>query len=78
MYESSLQIKRVTLNLPRTLLEDVQKITKKNITETIMEGLELEKKRHSYELAQKLQGKLKLSINLEASRERSRGYQRLD
>lgn len=64
------EIKRVTLNLPKSLLAEAQACSGKNMTATIVEGLEYLKRAHAYELAMKLKGKLNLDIDLEISRER--------
>ncbi len=63
--------KRITANLPEDLLEEASDLTKKNITETIIYGLQLIKRSKAFEHAQKLKGKIHLNINLTESRERS-------
>lgn len=62
--------KRITLNLPAQLLKEAQKVTGKNMTETIITGLEMLRRVRAYDLALQLKGKLKLEIDLEGSRER--------
>jgi hypothetical protein len=64
--------KRITANLPESLLQQAISITGKNLTETLIEGLQMVKRTAAFGKAQKLKGKLKLAIDLEASRERSR------
>ncbi|EMP81118.1 hypothetical protein LEP1GSC162_3508 [Leptospira santarosai str. CBC1531] len=64
--------KRITANLPENLLKKARLVTGKGITETIVMGLELLKRSRAYDKAQKLKGKIKIQINLDVSRERSR------
>ncbi|EKS07725.1 hypothetical protein [Leptospira santarosai] len=64
--------KRITANLPENLLKEARLATGKGITETIVMGLELLKRSRAYDKAQKLKGKIKIQINLDVSRERSR------
>jgi hypothetical protein len=64
--------KRITANLPEDLLEEAMKVTKRGITETLVEGLRQVRRRSAYETAMALRGKIKLDIDLETSRERRR------
>lgn len=64
--------RRVTANLPSTLLDAAQEVTGKGITETLIEGLEQVQRRRFYERAIKLRGKVRLEINIEESRGRRR------
>ena len=64
--------KRITANLPEGLLEDAMTATGKGITETLVEGLHLVRRRRAAERAMALKGKLRLQIDLEESRERRR------
>ena len=64
--------KRTTTNLPLKLIEEATSITGKNITETIIEGLERIKRSSAYSKAQQLRGKITFDIDLKVSRERSR------
>ena len=66
------KVKRITANLPDTLLKEATRVTKKGITETLIEGLRLIKRSSAYELAQALKGRLHLSVDLDVSRERTR------
>lgn len=66
-------VKRITANLPEGLLEEAMQVTGKGITETLVEGLNLVRQTRAYQKAMKLKGKIRLDIDLEASRERSRG-----
>ena len=68
---SSPAIKRVTVNLPRALLEDAGEVTGVGMTETIVQGLQLLARRRAYTKAMALKGKLDLRIDLDASRERA-------
>ena len=64
--------RRVTANLPEQLLEEAMEVTGKGITETLVEGLRLVRRARAYEKAMALRGKVKLSIDLDTSRERHR------
>lgn len=64
--------RRITANLPEQLLEQAVEVTGKGITETLVEGLRLVRRARAYEKAMALRGKVKLSIDLGASRERRR------
>jgi len=66
------RVQRVTANLPATLLEEARLATGKGITETLTEGLELVRRAAAAKKAARLKGRLKLEIDLEASRERAR------
>lgn len=65
--------KRVTANLPEELLAEAMEISGKGITETLVDGLRLLRRRRAYERAMALKGKLRLDIDLEVSRERGAG-----
>jgi hypothetical protein len=62
--------RRVTANLPVALLERARRVTGKGITETLVEGLELVRRSSAAARARTLKGKLRLDLDLEASRER--------
>lgn len=62
--------RRITANLPEELLEEAMGITRKGITDTLVDGLERIRRSGAYEKALALKGKLKLEIDLEESRER--------
>jgi hypothetical protein len=64
--------KRVTANLPSDLLRDATQLTGRGITRTLIEGLELVRRRRAYGKFIALRGKLDLSIDLKTSRERAR------
>jgi len=64
--------RRVTANLPVALLERARRVTGKGITETLVEGLELVRRSSAAARARTLKGKLRLDLDLEASRERPR------
>ncbi|MDX2051281.1 MAG: hypothetical protein SFV15_02755 [Polyangiaceae bacterium] len=65
-------VKRVTVNLPADLLGTAQRVSGTGITETIIEGLELLRRRQAATRAKALRGKLNLDIDLGVSRERGR------
>lgn len=64
--------RRITANLPSDLLDEAMKVTHKGITETLVEGLRLVRRARAYEKALALRGKVRLDVDLEASRERRR------
>lgn len=64
--------RRVTANLPADLLGEAMDVCGKGITETLKEGLRLVKRARAYEKAMRLKGRIRLEVNLEESRERSR------
>lgn len=64
--------RRVTANLPVALLEEACESTGKGLTETLVLGLEMVRRANAATLAMRLKGKLKIEIDLEASRERAR------
>jgi hypothetical protein len=72
MYARKTKTKRITLNLPADLLAEARRVTGKNITDTIVTGLERIKRGSAYEKALKLRSKLDLNVDLEVSRERRR------
>jgi hypothetical protein len=72
MYRPEARVRRVTANLPAALLDEARRATGKGITETLTEGLELVRRAAAAKKAARLKGRLKLEIDLEASRERPR------
>ena len=64
--------RRITANLPGELLEEAMEVTGKGITETLVEGLRLVRRVRAYEKAMAMRGRVKLSIDLDTSRERRR------
>lgn len=64
-------VRRITANLPKKLLEGALDTTKTGVTETLIEGLRLVKRRRAYEKGMSLKGKLKLRIDLDQARERT-------
>lgn len=65
------EVKRITANIPKKLLNEALKATKAGITETLVEGLHLVRRRRAYDKAMELKGKLKLDIDLGEARERT-------
>jgi hypothetical protein len=66
------ELRRVTANLPNGLLEEAMKVTGAGITETLVEGLRRVRRARAYQKAMALRGRIKLSVDLEESRERDR------
>lgn len=64
--------RRITANLPSGLLEQACRVSGKGITETLVEGLEMVRRKGAAKKAARLKGKLTLNIDLERSRERAR------
>ncbi len=64
--------RRVTANLPGELLDDAMQVTGKGITETLVEGLLRVRRSRAFRTAIALKGKIRLDVDLEASRERRR------
>lgn len=65
------ETRRVTANLPKRLLQDACQATGEGITETLIEGLQLVRRRSAAAKAKRLKGKLRLVIDLDGSRERA-------
>ncbi len=66
-----LPTRRVTANLPVQLLDRACRVTGKGITATLVEGLELVRRSAAAAKARSLAGKLRLDVDIEASRERA-------
>ncbi len=64
--------RRITANLPGELLDDALQVTGKGITETLVEGLLRVRRSRAFRRAIALKGKIRLDVDLEASRERRR------
>ncbi|MEK7791483.1 MAG: hypothetical protein AAB309_07660 [Deltaproteobacteria bacterium] len=58
-------LKKVTLQLPRNLIQEAQKATGDNLTATVRKGLRIVAASRAYEELLKLKGKVRLQINLE-------------
>lgn len=71
MPELSPKTQRITANIPKDLLREAQRVTRRGITETLVEGLHLLKRRRAYDKAMALKGKLRLQVDIEKSRERN-------
>lgn len=65
-------IRRVTVNLPGHLLHRACSQTGRNITETLVEGLELVQRRGAYEKLMALKGKIDIDIDIDEARGRGR------
>ena len=65
-------VKRITANLPQKLLEQALAVTQSGITETLIKGLELIRKRQAYAKGMALKGKLIIDLDINESRERGR------
>jgi hypothetical protein len=62
--------RRITANIPTALLDAAMQATGRGVTETIVEALRQIQRRHFYDRALALRGKLKLDIDLEQTRGR--------
>lgn len=58
-------VRRITANLPRDLLDDAMRATGRGITETLIEGLVLVRRRRVYGSPMALRGELLLDVDLE-------------
>jgi hypothetical protein len=61
--------KKITIQVPSSLLQKAQSATKMGITPTIRQGLELVAAGRAYEKLRRMRGKVKFSINLKSLRE---------
>ena len=64
--------RRITANLPEELLRDAMEVSGKGITDTLVAGLQLVRQSRAHDRAMALRGKVRLHIDLDASRERRR------
>ena len=60
------------MNLPPDLLAAARAYTGKGITETVVDGLEMLRRRKAAEGLAQLAGKLRIEVDLDVSRERAR------
>lgn len=61
--------RKITVQIPEHILQKAQTVTKRGITSTIRQGLELVAASLVYEKLRRLRGKVKFSINLKKLRE---------
>jgi hypothetical protein len=69
-HRTASETRRVTANLPVKVLDEACQVTGKGITETLVAGLERVARSAAAAKARALKGKLRLTIDIEASRER--------
>jgi hypothetical protein len=62
-------VKKITVLIPKDLLNNAQKATGQGITETVRLGLQLVAASHAYEKLRSLKGRVKFSISLSKLRE---------
>jgi hypothetical protein len=62
------QMQKVTIMLPRDLVERATRVSGLGLTPAIREGLEAVAATHAYERLRQLRGKVKFSINLKELR----------
>jgi hypothetical protein len=65
------ETRRVTANIPTGLLDGACQATGKGITETLVAGLELVRRAAAAKKAARLRGRLRIDVDIEASRERA-------
>ncbi len=65
------EAKRITANLPPKLLVEACEATGKGITDTLIYGLELVRRSRAASKAEALNGRLRIDVDLELSRERT-------
>lgn len=61
-------LRKVTVNLPEDVLDRAMRITKKGITETLLEGLGELERRSQRSALRRLRGKVRIELDLEATR----------
>lgn len=61
--------RKVTVEVPASLLRKAQKSTGQGVTATIRRGLQLVAARRAYEQLRRLRGRVRFSIDLDALRE---------
>jgi hypothetical protein len=64
--------RRVTADLPASLVEEATRASGKSVTATLVDGLQLVKRAQAWERARPLKGKIDLDLDLDLSRERRR------
>lgn len=62
-------MRKITANLPNSLLEKAMNATGENLTDTLKKGLKMVTAAKAFEEARKLRGKVKFDINLKELRE---------
>jgi deaminated glutathione amidase len=72
VFRMAVAVQRITANLPEKLLHDAREVTGKGITETIIEGLELVRRRKALMMLERLRGKLHIDINIDELRGRGK------
>lgn len=60
---------KITVHVEKELLRRAQRASKAGVTETVRKGLQLLAARDAYDQLLKMEGKLKVSINLDELRE---------
>lgn len=61
-------IRKITVNVPATVLDDATKVTGKGVTATVIEGLLEIRKRDMRSALRGLKGKVRFSLDLEETR----------
>ena len=64
----SQHLRKVTVNLPEDVLDRAMRITKKGITETLLEALGELERRSQRSALRRLRGKVRIELDLEATR----------
>lgn len=64
MKSSANAVRKITVEIPRELLEKAQQASRTGITQTIRMGLQLVAASHTYERLRQLRGKVKFSRTL--------------
>jgi len=65
-------VRRITVDLPGDLLDAALEVSGKGVTETLVEALELIRRRRFYSRALALHGKIRLELDLDEARGRRR------
>lgn len=69
MKKHAYSVRKITVNLPEELLRKVQVIIHKNLTDTLIAGLEEILRRHQLKALHQLRGKIKFELDLKKTRQ---------
>jgi len=69
LYNMDREVRKITVNIPQSLLQRTQKLTGFGVTETILEGLKELEKREQRSALKALKGKVSLHLDLKRQRQ---------
>jgi len=61
-------VRKITVNVPADILEDATRITRKGVTDTVVEGLTELKRRESRSALRALRGRVRFELNVDRTR----------